>query len=779
MAVNGIITVDVTAGIGSGNRYLDFKWTRTSFSSSNNTSTISWEIILRDESTFDNFSAQSIPILLDIADARTTETLVVAKTASLGKGSQTVATGTRTIAHNADGTKSFNVYFEVTLASGDGSTSKQYTVSGTFTLDRITQASGVTCSTVNIGAAPVITINRQDSSYWHRLSYGFGDQEQGYITGTIPGEVSGNFTAANTITNFAWPESFYQVIPNSKSGEGTLFCSTYTRDSRGFTIVGEQTRCNFTANVNEASSSPVFASGYPIIKDINSVTKALTGDESKLIRYASTAEVTIGAQGRNYATIARQKVKNNTNYHEEYTNDLVTIGFGNVESPVFSFELEDSRGFISKPGRDLSATDRFIEYFLPTCNMSNNKPSANGSMTLTCSGNWFNSSFGAVDNALIVQYRWKRSTDEWLSDDYGWQSMSVSHSGNNYQASATFTMWDPDTEEGQEAHRLTYDFQARAIDRLFTATSADYPTKSASIFDWSKEDFQFNVPVKFNAGIIGGELPSQDLSKYALKDDIPKQLPNPYGLTINGQFYDGTSAVDIDVEGGGTDLSEGGTINGDLRVTGDLRIKGDGNYGNTLYFGDGSYASISEPTDDYLLVNASKITLNGSEVNLTATNIYINGTSLDSLISGGGGGGGSSNIDAADGTWTPVLSGYAVSSYTTRQGWYQKVGKVVTIGFTIKATCYTGYNAAQITLSGLPYTPKYDASGGGICSGVYISAGFNFECWAVNTSGQISARVQACNNTSAANLATSASGIFYPSGGGEITIGGTICYITS
>lgn len=743
MAISGKISTKIK---GSYDSYVIFEWTRTNFSQANNTSTISWKIKLKDDHGFESFPTERVTIVLNIANITTTEVLSVKETSLLGKSTQTVATGTRTITHNADGTKDLWVYFEAAFWNGK----YPVTLSGIFALDKITRASGVTCTTVNIGVAPVITINSQDSSHRHTLSYGFGDQEQGYITGTIA-----TLTRESVIDHFTWPDSFYQVIPNSKSGEGVIYCTTY--DSSG-NIIGEQSRCNFIANANEGSSTPAFMSGYPIIKDVNSVTKALTGDENKLIRYASIAYVEIGAEGRNYATIARQKVKNDTAYHEEYTNDLVSISFGNVVSPVFSFELEDSRGYISKPGRDLSAADNFVEYFHPTCNIGNDKPEANGNLTINCSGSWFNSSFGAVNNSITVQYRYRLEHEEWQNTEDEWQPMEVTISGNSYNATVSFVIPNFD-------YRAGYVYEARVTDKLFTAHSTEYEVKSAAIFSWSDQDFEFNVPVKFNAGVEGipeggGSGTAADLSQYALKSDIPTVLPNPYELTINGQTYDGTRAVTIDIAGGGTDLSSGGTINGDLNITGNLRLKGSGNYGNTIYFGDGSYANISEPSDDTLTIKASNINLNGT--------VNVNGSPI-----GSGGGGDTS------GTWTPSLSSSAISSYTVRQGWYQKVGNVVTLGFNIKATCYSGYNSTSISISGLPVTPRYDASGGGMCSGAYVSAGFNFECWVASTSGTITGRVQACNNTTAANLSTSASGLFYRSGGGEITLSGTICYITN
>lgn len=129
------------------------------------------------------------------------------------------------------------------------------------------------------------------------------------------------------------------------------------------------------------------------------------------------------------------------------------------------------------------------------------------------------------------------------------------------------------------------------------------------------------------------------------------------------------------------------------------------------------------------------------------------------------------------GTWEPELTCPGV--YWSRNGWYIKSGNVVTVGFHIKMTCDYGYNNYNVIISGLPFIPAIAVAGGGMCSGAYVSAGFNFQSFVAETSGNITTRVQACNNTSAGNLATSASGCWYPSGNGDITLSGTITYMTA
>lgn len=196
-------------------------------------------------------------------------------------------------------------------------------------------------------------------------------------------------------------------------------------------------------------------------------------------------------------------------------------------------------------------------------------------------------------------------------------------------------------------------------------------------------------------------------------------------------------------------------IHGNLDVTGNMRLKGSGNYGNKLNFGDGEYAYIEEPEDDVLKIYAkNKIIFDSKSISLGGSTI-------------------------AKGTWTPTLSSSAISSYSYQYGWYNKIGNIVTVGFYVKATCRSGYNATPISIGGLPFTPVVSASGGGMCSGAYVSAGFNFQCYVAESSGSITTRVQACNNTSAGNLSTSASGCCYRDGGGEITLSGTITFMAN
>lgn len=364
------------------------------------------------------------------------------------------------------------------------------------------------------------------------------------------------------------------------------------------------------------------------VKDVNSDTVSLTGDNRLLIRYHSSAFVTAYATAYDGASINNDMwiIRNGdeTGYDSEYT-------FNHVESSEFIVSVEDSNGNVGTATYSAST----IPYIELTCHAENNKPDASGYMRLECSGDYYNDTFGAKNNVLSVDYRYAKSGGT-LG---GWRNMTVTVSGNTYTAYADLSGLD---------YKESYTFEMRATDRLMSVTSSEAGVSSLPLFHWSRDEFVFEVPVKFNAG---------------------------------------------------AEISDGGT--------------------------------------------------------------------------GGDGGG-----DVECGLWTPQLDSGALDYYRERSGWYSRNGYVVTVGFYIKADCYSGYDDYDIVIYGLPFTPTNSASGGGICSGAFITGGKTFQCYVAEANlDEITVRVQDCDRDYGENIGTSASGCRYPEGGGTITLSGTITYM--
>lgn len=215
------------------------------------------------------------------------------------------------------------------------------------------------------------------------------------------------------------------------------------------------------------------------IKDINSDTIALTGDKNVLIRYRSTANVTMSATayGESVINLDTAIIRNGND-----TLYAVTGDFNNVESEEFTFSVEDSMGRV---GRKTVTVD-MIPYIELTCNIANNKPDADGDMRIECTGDYFNGSFGARSNSLTVKYRYKKSGGSFGS----WKSMSVSTLGDGYTAYADLSGLD---------YQASYAFEVQAEDELTIVGSEESGVSSLPVFHWSGEDFTFEVPVEFNS----------------------------------------------------------------------------------------------------------------------------------------------------------------------------------------------------------------------------------------------------------------------------------------
>ena len=359
---------------------------------------------------------------------------------------------TVTVSHGSDGKKSI----KISASGGISSTSFTSTsLSKTVALDNIPRTSTVIATNSNIGSATKITINKASSKFTHTLTCLFG--------ATII-DIIAVKTDASSLT-WTVPTSLYAKMPNAKSGTCSINCTTYN----GSTDIGFTTT-KFTVTASESDCKPTLS---PTVVDTNSVTSALTGDNSKLIKYYSTASTDSNATARNSATLASQ---NTTNGSKTISTETGT--FPNVENETFTFSATDSRGYTTVSTKKVT----MIDYVKLTCNLTANNPTADGNMTFTISGNYFNNSFGSVSNTLTVQYRYKKS-----DGSYGnWINLAAITNGNTYTASGNLSGLD---------YESPYTFQARALDKLTTINSKEVSVKSFPIFDWSSENFNFNVPV--------------------------------------------------------------------------------------------------------------------------------------------------------------------------------------------------------------------------------------------------------------------------------------------
>lgn len=443
-------SVDVTV---TNQIKLRFNWSQASQNISNNNSVVSWNLqLISTTGTISSSANKSWSVTVNGSKYSGTNTIGINPNTT-----KTLASGSTTIAHNSDGTKSFSFSFSQQFDinySGVGHIGTK-SGSGSGTLTTIPRTSSVSSTNANIGENIKITINRASSSFTHTLTYAFCN-----LTGTIATKTSA--------TSVSWtiPTSFYAQIPNAKSSWGRIICQTYS----GNTLIGSS-ECRFDVYVKESTNKPTLS---PTVKDTNATTKALTGDENKFIKYYSSANFSFGASAKNSATV---KTYNLTVGSQVTSNSTGT--FTNVDSASFVFGVVDSRGFSASQ----TVNKTLINYVKLTCAMTVSNPTADGKCTLTINGNYFNGSFGATNNTLTVQYR---------TNSGSWTNATATLSGNTYKATVNLTGLD---------YTQSYTFQAKAVDKLATATTDSKTVKSTPIFDWGATDFHFHVPV----AIMGNE----------------------------------------------------------------------------------------------------------------------------------------------------------------------------------------------------------------------------------------------------------------------------------
>lgn len=669
MATSGKLTTTAYKGT-NGNRYLELEWERVSFSVAEQTTTISWKLTSR--GTYNGyFAAAPFTVIID------GDTVFHSETRIKLYPNQEVASGTKTIKHNTDGTKTFTATVKAAIYYGS------INVSGSenYTLDLVGMAT--------ISKAPNFTDEDNPTiEYYNPVGNAITSLQAAIsLTGATPDIAYRDIPIASGSYTFNLTAAERKVLRAATQGSNSRKVRFYLRNVVEGNIYFSWKEVGYTV----INASPTITAG---VVDTNAATIALTGDNTTLIRYHSTAYAAFTATAYKEATIKTNVI--------EYNGTLTSSSektVANVESNVFSFIAADSRGNTANE----TIVARMIDYITPTANIDNTQQmDTTGYYNLRVSGNYYNDTFGYTDaaaaNTLTVSMRYKEQGGSYNA----WEVIGKTIDGNTYTAQAFINALN---------YRKAYVFQCKVEDKLNTILSAEITVRSIPVFHWSESDFVFEVPVKFNAGTEG-------------------------------------------TTGGSDSGSSSGTIDGDLTITGDLRLKGSGNYGNTIYFGDREYVSISESVDDRLFIKANVINLDG--------NTLINGNKIES------------------GTWQPSLNTTeAVLSYSVQQGWYQRIGKTVSIGWQLKATIDSGYNGTNIVISGCPYTPAYAAFGGGIAHNVYFVAGFNFEGYALGTDGYITLRGQPCNNTTAVNLNITSSA-YYPTGSGNVlTLAGTICFMTN
>lgn len=307
-----------------------------------NTTTVNWEMTVSRSSyyhTYNNNGSSTLSLSLDGRNVHSSN-----PTWEVWDGEVTLAKGSSTIAHNADGSKTLPL--SCTFNPNNGY-HESITVTANISLTTIPRASSVSVNAGTIGSPITISISRHSSSFKHTVRYVWGNK-----SGTI---------ASNVDTSTTWmiPLDFANEIPNSTSGSGMIYVDTYAAGTK----TGTQSTI-LTASIPQ-NIKPTLSN--VTLTDANGVARGLLNGNN-FLQIVSDIQVGFnGASGVYGSTITgyRAEIVNKNHVVTENGGRLGMMNFNG--SATIRASVVDSRGRRSD-ARDI--TINVIEYFAPSLSFS-------------------------------------------------------------------------------------------------------------------------------------------------------------------------------------------------------------------------------------------------------------------------------------------------------------------------------------------------------------------------------------------------------------------------
>lgn len=312
----------------------------------------------------------------------------------------------------------------------------------------------------NVGETVSFTVRGQNPSYLHDITL---------ITTDLSIPIR---------TNAEWGTIYYTVpvtlTPYFPAGQRYITAYLYitTKDSTG-SYIGEN---RYSINIYLADTAAPLI--YMNVVDTNETTKALTGDNTKLVKYWSNARLDLSLVAQAGESIRSWYVETGDGQRIYDQNPIEYLNIQNSRFEVHAFDTRDLEGIKVEQ-------IPMVEYFRPTCNISNVSLDSSGTLRFKISGKFFNNTFGLVNNSIVCAYSYY-SKSYTVNQSVFLDSSNITTDGDYYEIEVVA----PDLD-----YRDTYYIRAQVGDRLELVATDIYTVSALPVFDWSESDFNFNVPV--------------------------------------------------------------------------------------------------------------------------------------------------------------------------------------------------------------------------------------------------------------------------------------------
>ena len=403
----------------------------SSTSTANNTSTLSYSLVLTSTGGSAQYNGAG-SYAININGSRVRSGTVNLNVGTYG--SVTLASGSTTVGHNNDGSKTVSVSASYSSAASAYYLPSSGSTSGSLTLTKIPRASKIdTFTGSTVDGTLAVTYTKSVSTYTDKLRISIPNVK---ALMTIDYNTSG--------TSFTLDSASLEYIYSNYTTTQTVQLGAVMETYSGTTKIGESSEHKIDVSIN----CP------PVINNVALTETGLTGtgiSSTDCVALIGKKSIKVTATAQHHASIKLIQVQNGNVTKSVSDSSTATIGFDNLSSATFVVTVTDSRGFtVSKT---VTGT-----YFKPTIqSLSVARPTDTASTaTISGTGTYWNGTIGTKANTITYTITDDASVSDKIPTISN-RSWSISEAVSNvpYQSSFHFTVTIKDAFGQSETRQIT------------------------------------------------------------------------------------------------------------------------------------------------------------------------------------------------------------------------------------------------------------------------------------------------------------------------------------
>lgn len=405
----------------------------SSTSTANNTSTLSYSLVLTSTGGSAQYNGAG-SYAININGSRVRSGTVNLNVGTYG--SVTLASGSTTVGHNNDGSKTVSVSASYSSAASAYYLPSSGSTSGSLTLTKIPRASKIdTFTGSTVDGTFTVAYTKSVSTYTDKLRISIPNVK---ALMTIDYNTSG--------TSFTLDSTSLEYIYSNYTTTQTVQLGAVMETYSGSTKIGESSEYKIDVSIN----APPTISSVTLTE-----TSGISGiGSTDIVAILGKKSVKVTASAQHHASITMIQVTNGSVTKTVTDASTATIGFDNLSSASFVVTVTDSRGFtVSK-----TVTGTYYDYFKPTIqSLTVARPTDTASTaTISGKGTYWNGTIGSKANTITYTITDDASVSATVPTISG-TAWTISQSVSNvpYQSSFHFTVTIKDAFGQSETRQIT------------------------------------------------------------------------------------------------------------------------------------------------------------------------------------------------------------------------------------------------------------------------------------------------------------------------------------